>query len=121
MVQQTSAEFGLYPCPLGRLPLHLLPRGLLSVQPAVPEHRVLTSLTYRTGWHVLFVDGARRRTPLLGTHFFESEDTTTEFIRRASELANLEDKNMFEMALKKNCGDVDHSLIEDQFYKLRRV
>jgi hypothetical protein len=27
-----------------------------------------------------------------------------EFIRRAGGLWNLEDKNMFEMALKKNCG-----------------
>jgi hypothetical protein len=44
----------------------------------------------------------------------------TEFIRRASGLGNLEDKNMFEMALKKNCGDVDLSLKEDQFNNLRR-
>jgi hypothetical protein len=43
----------------------------------------------------------------------------TEFIRRAGGLRNLEDKNMFEMALKKNYGDVDLHLTEEQYNTLR--
>ena len=51
--------------------------------------------------------------------FFNSEETMTEFIRRGGGLKTLEDRNIFEMQLKRNFGDVGLNLTPEQYAKLR--
>lgn len=41
------------------------------------------------------------------TAFFNSEETLTEFVRRSGGIKTLEDRNIFEMQLKRNFGDVN--------------
>ncbi len=81
--------------------------------------RVILSFTYRNDWHATFFDGDRRRAMLPRKAFFNSEETMTEFIRRGGGLKTLEDRNIFEMQLKRNFGDVGLNLTPEQYAKLR--
>jgi hypothetical protein len=73
------------------------------------NHKVTLSFTYRNGWHVSFFDSDRRCTLLPRKAFFNSEEALTDFVRRAGGIKTLEDRNIFEMQLKRNFGDVNFS------------
>jgi hypothetical protein len=86
----------------------------------ISRHRVILSFAYRDGWHVSFFDSDRKRTLLPRKAFFNSEEAMTEFIHRAGGLKTLEDRNIFEMLLKRNFGDVDLHVTQEQYKKLRQ-
>jgi hypothetical protein len=69
---------------------------------------------------VSFFEGDRKRSLLPRKAFFNSEETLTDFVRRAGGIKTLEDRNIFEMQLKRNFGDVNLNLTLEQYNKLKR-
>lgn len=84
------------------------------------RHRVIMSFAYQNGWRCAFFDSDRKRTPLPRKAFFNSEETLTEFVRRSDGIKTLEDRNIFEMQLKRNFGDVDLNLTLEQYRELMK-
>jgi hypothetical protein len=74
-----------------------------SMQLSAPrprKHRVLMSFTYRKGWHVCFFDSDRTR--------------------RAGGPKTLEDRNIFEMMIRRSFGEITLELTAEQFARLNR-
>lgn len=81
--------------------------------------KVLMSFHYDKGWHVGFFDGDRKRTALRRKAFFNSEETMLEFIKRSGGLKTLEDRNIFDMQIRRNFGEVTLNLTDEQHAKLK--
>jgi hypothetical protein len=77
------------------------------------------SFVYRNGWHVEFFNLDRIRTKLPRRAFFNSDEALVEFIRRCRGAKTLEDKNILEMRMKHNFGEVTVDLTDEQHAKLR--
>jgi hypothetical protein len=82
--------------------------------------KVILSFAYQHGWRCTFFDGDRKRTVLPRTAFFNSEETLTEFVRRSGGIKTLEDRNIFEMQLIRNFGDVNLNLTVAQYRELKK-
>jgi hypothetical protein len=85
-----------------------------------PRHKVILSFAYQNGWQCSFFDADRKRTLLPRRAFLNSEETMTEFVRRSGGIKTLEDRNIFEMQLKRNFGDVALSLTVEQYRELMK-
>jgi hypothetical protein len=83
----------------------------------MPE--VLMSFHYRNGWSVMFFDTDRRRTKLPRCAFYATDEGMVAFVQRCRGIPTLEDKNILEMQMRKNYGDVYLDLTPDQYQKLR--
>jgi hypothetical protein len=81
--------------------------------------KVFMSFLYRSGWQVAFFDSDRRRTLLPRKAFFNSDEAMVEFVRRANGAKTLEDKNILEMQMKRNHGEVALDLQPEQYAKLK--
>jgi hypothetical protein len=81
--------------------------------------KVLMSFHYRNGWSVMFFQADRYRTKLPRCAFFATNEGMVGFIRRGRGIRTLEDKNILEMQIRKNCGDVYLDLTPEQYEKLR--
>jgi hypothetical protein len=84
-------------------------------------HRVLMSFTYRKGWHVCFFEGDRHRRQLPRLAFFNSDEAMVEFANRAGGPRTLEDRNIFDMMMRRSFGEITLQLTPEQFGKLRRT
>jgi hypothetical protein len=84
------------------------------------KHRVLMSFTYRKGWHVCFFDSDRHRRQLPRLAFFNSDEAMVEFTRRAGSPKTLEDRNIFEMLMRRTFGEITLKLTDEQYAELRR-
>jgi hypothetical protein len=82
--------------------------------------KVLMSFHYKGGWQVVFFDSDRRRTLLPRKAFFNSDQALVEFVRRGNGAKTLEDKNILEMQMKRNSGEVTLDLKPEQYAKLRK-
>ena len=82
--------------------------------------RVFMSFHFKGGWHVVFFDGDRRRAQLPRRAFFNSDEALIEFTSRAGGPKTLEDRNIFDMQMKRNFGEITLELTQDQYQKLRR-
>ena len=78
------------------------------------------SFTYRTGWHVCFFDSDRNRRQLRRLAFFNSDEAMVEFMRRAGGPFTLEDRNIFEMMIRRSFGEITLELTAEQFARLNR-
>jgi hypothetical protein len=83
--------------------------------------KVLMSFRYQSGWQAIFFDSDRRQTLLPRKAFFNSADALVEFVRRGNGAKTLEDKNILEMQMKRNSGEVTLNLNSEQYAKLRRL
>ncbi len=83
-------------------------------------HRVLMSFTYRKGWHVCFFDSDRSRRQLPRLAFFNSDEAMVEFTRRAGGPKTLEDRNIFDMMIRRSFGEITLELTAEQFARLNR-
>lgn len=81
--------------------------------------KVLMSFHYKSGWQVIFFDLDRRRTLLPRNAFFNSDEALVEFVRRGNGVKTLEDKNILEMMMQRNSGEVMLDLNPEQYAKLR--
>jgi hypothetical protein len=81
--------------------------------------KVLMSFHYKSGWEVVFFDSDRRRTLLPRKAFFNSDEALVEFVRRGNGVKTLEDKNIFEMMMQRNSGEITLNLTPEQYAKLR--
>jgi hypothetical protein len=88
--------------------------------PQTPKHRVLMSFTYRKGWHVCFFDSDRNRRQLPRLAFFNSDEAMVEFTRRASGPNTLEDRNIFDMMIRRSFGEIILELSDEQYAKLKQ-
>jgi hypothetical protein len=84
------------------------------------RHKVILSFAYQNGWQCSFFDSDRKRTLLPRKAFFNSEETMAEFVRRSGGIKTLEDRNIFEMQLKRNFGDVTLNLTVEQYRELKK-
>jgi hypothetical protein len=82
-------------------------------------HRVLMSFTYRKGWHVCFFEGDRHGRQLPRLAFFNSDEAMVEFADRAGGPKTLEDRNIFEMMMRRSFGEITLQLSSEQFARLR--
>jgi hypothetical protein len=82
--------------------------------------RILMSFVYRNGWYVEFFNLDRMRTKLPRSAFFSSDEALVEFIHRCRGAKTLEDKNILEMQMKHNFGEVTLELTDQQHAKLRQ-
>ncbi len=78
------------------------------------------SFTYRKGWHVCFFDSDRKRRQLPRLAFFNSDEAMVEFTRRAGGPKTLEDRNIFEMMIRRSFGEITLELTAEQFARLNR-
>jgi hypothetical protein len=78
------------------------------------------SITYRKGWHVCFFDSDRKRRQLPRLAFFNSDEAMVEFTRRAGGPKTLEDRNIFEMMIRRSFGEITLELTAEQFARLNR-
>ena len=83
-------------------------------------HRVLMSFTYRKGWHVCFFDSDRSRRQLPRLAFFNSDEAMVEFTRRAGGPKTLEDRNIFDMMIRRSFGEITLEVTAEQFARLNR-
>jgi hypothetical protein len=93
------------------------------MQLAAPQnrpHRVLMSFTYRKGWHVCFFEADRYRRQLPRLAFFLSDEAMIEFTRRAGGPKTLEDRNIFEMMIRRGFGEVTLELTGEQYQQLKQ-
>lgn len=77
------------------------------------------SFHYLNGWHVTFFESDRNRTQLARNAFFNSEETMIEFVRRANGVKTLEDRNILDMMIERNFGEVCLMLTAEQYIKLK--
>jgi hypothetical protein len=91
----------------------------LSAQ-APRKHRVLMSFRYWNAWDVIFFDFDRMRTELPRRARFATDEALVEFARRAGGPKALEDRNIFEMMMRKKSGEITLELIDEQYNKLKR-
>lgn len=89
--------------------------------PIPRKRRVLMSFTYRKGWHVCFFDCDRNRRQLPRLAFFNSDEAMVEFTRRAGGPKTLEERNIFEMQMRRTFGEITLELTDEQYEKLRRA
>ena len=78
------------------------------------------SFTYRKGWYVCFFDSDRNRRQLPRLAFFNSDEAMVEFTRRAGGPKTLEDRNIFEMMIRRSFGEITLELTAEQFARLNR-
>ena len=93
------------------------------MQLAAPQnrpHRVLMSFTYRKGWHVCFFEADRHRRQLPRLALFLSDDAMIEFTRRAAGPKTLEDRNIFEMMIRRSFGEITLELTREQYEQLKQ-
>ena len=83
-------------------------------------HKVLMSFTFRKGWHICFFDSDRRRSQLPRLAFCNSDEAMVEFSRRAGGPKTLEDRNIFDMLIRRGSGEITLELTDAQYDKLRR-
>ena len=88
--------------------------------PQTRQHSVLMSFTYRKGWHVCFFDSDRHRRQLPRLAFFNSDEAMVEFTRRAGGPKTLEDRNIFDMMIRRSFGEITLELTAEQFARLNR-
>ena len=79
------------------------------------------SFTYRSCWEVVFFETDRWGTVLPRTARFNSGEVMIDFIRRSGGLNALEDRNILDMMMKRNFGEVILNLTNEQNAKLRQV
>ena len=91
------------------LPTHKLARAACSC-----------SFTYRKGWHVRFFEADRHRRQLPRLAFFLSDEAMIEFTRRAGGPKTLEDRNIFEMMIRRSFGEITLDLSENQYAMLKQ-
>jgi hypothetical protein len=78
-------------------------------------------VTFRKGWHICFFDCDRRRSQLPRLGFCNSDEAMIEFSRRAGGPKTLEDRNIFDMLIRRGAGEVTLELTDEQYDKLRRA
>jgi hypothetical protein len=89
--------------------------------PVPRSHKVLMSFGEKNGcWFVAFWDNDRMRTPLPRKAFFHSDEALIEFTRRAGGPKTLEDRNIFEMQMRRSFGEITLQLNPEQFARLQR-
>lgn len=88
--------------------------------PQPRQHSVLMSFTYRKGWHVCFFDNDRIRRQLPRLAFLNSDEALVEFARRAGGPKTLEDRNIFDMMIRRTFGEITLTLTAEQYAKLKR-
>jgi hypothetical protein len=88
--------------------------------PQPHKRRVLMSFTHRKGWHVCFFDVDRSRRQLPRLAFLNSDEALVEFVQRAGGPKTLEDRNIFEMQMRRTFGEAILDLTEEQYGKLCR-
>jgi hypothetical protein len=69
-----------------------------------------SNATYR--WH-------RRQLPRLA--FFNCDEAMVEFTRRAGGPKTLEDRNIFDMMIRRSFGEITLELSDEQYAKLKRL
>lgn len=84
------------------------------------QRRILMFFIYKNGWRVTFFDNDRYCTKLRRTAFFNSSDTMAEFARRAGGLRTLEERNIFDMQVQRNCGEIEIDPTPEQYATLRK-
>jgi hypothetical protein len=58
--------------------------------------------------------------PLPRLAFFHSDESMVEFTRRAGGPKTLEDRNIFEMLMRRSFGEITLELTDEQYAQLRR-
>jgi hypothetical protein len=89
------------------------------MQLANPQRRVLMSFTYRKGWHVCFFESDRSRRQLPRLAFFNSDEALIEFTRRSGGPKTLEERNIFDMMIRRSFGEITLTLTDEQYAKLK--
>jgi len=72
-------------------------------------------------WWVVFWQTDRMRTPLPRKARFTTDEALIEFTRRAGGPKTLEDRNIFEMMVRKSSGEITLELTDEQYGKLRKA
>jgi hypothetical protein len=78
------------------------------------------SFTYRKGWHVCFFEGDRNRRQLPRLAFFNCDEAMVEFTRRAGGPKTLDDRNIFEMQMRRTFGEINLEVTDEQYVKLMK-
>ena len=84
-------------------------------------HKVLMSFTFLKGWHICFFDCGRRRSQLPRLAFCNSDEAMVEFSWRAEGPKTLEDRNIFDMLIRRGSGEITLELTDAQYDKLRKT
>jgi hypothetical protein len=79
------------------------------------------SFNYGEGaWWVVFWDNDRMRTPLPRKAHFTTDEALIEFTRRASGLRTSEDRNIFDMMIRRSFDEIRLTLTPEQYAKLEQ-
>ena len=94
-----------------------------AMQLAAPQprrHKVLMSFRYWNAWDVIFFDTDRMRTALPRRARFNSDEALIEFAQRAGGIKMSEDRQILDMMIQRETGEITLNLTDEQYTKLRR-